>query len=67
MGAVFLEPDKVCVIKNCRSQRVLNDLQWTRLSCGHMICLLFLSLPVCRRSSLLPGEGGAEANDHKRA
>jgi hypothetical protein len=52
-------------------QRGLNDLPRARLSCGRMIRLhahplplssisklsLFLSLPVCRRSSLLTGEG----------
>jgi hypothetical protein len=33
-------------------------------------CLSFLSLPVCRRSSLLTGKGGergAKLNDHKKA
>ncbi len=53
-------------------QRVLNDLWRTRLSCRRMIWLLprplppspvnklslFLSLPVCCRSSLLTGERG---------
>ncbi len=56
----------------CIQQGVLNDLQSTKLSCGRMIRLLahplshpfplsklslFLSLLVCRRSSLLTGEG----------
>ncbi len=55
-----------------RSQRVLNDLQRTSLSCGRMIRLLalpfppllvsklslILSLPVCHRSRLLTGEEG---------
>ncbi len=56
------------------AQRVLNDLQRPRLSCGHMIWLLVPSPPpreqgvslsqsscVCRRSSLLTGEGGGWA------
>ncbi len=50
--------------------RILNDLQRTRLSRHRMIRLLshplspvsklslFLSLPMCRRSSFLTGEGG---------
>ncbi len=50
------------------SQRVLNDLQRTRLSRSRMVRLpppvskfsLFPSLPVCPRSSL-PQEGGGEA------
>jgi hypothetical protein len=55
-----------------QSQRIPNDLKRTRLSCGRMIRLiahplppspvsnmsLFLGLSVCRRSSLLTGEGG---------
>jgi hypothetical protein len=55
-----------------RDQRVMNDLYRTRLSCGRIIRLLahppspsavsklslFLSLPMCRRSSLLTGEKG---------
>ncbi len=55
-----------------QSQRIPNDLLRTRLSCGRMIRFiahplppspvsnmsLFLSLPVCRLSSLLTEEGG---------
>ncbi len=57
-------------------QRLLNDLWWTRLSRRRAIWLfplsrhqssLFLSLPVCRRSSLLTGEGVGEEHFHTTA
>ncbi len=58
-------------------QRVLNNLQRTRLSCRGMHWLLpgtlvtklflFLCLPVCRRSSLLMGGGGGGDSIHMTA
>ncbi len=59
-----------------KHQRVLNDLSRTRLSCGRMIQLLppplspvrmsslFLSLPACRRSSLLTKVGGGRETNY---
>jgi hypothetical protein len=51
-------------------QGVLNDLQRTRLSRRLTSPLsklsLFLSLPVCRQSSLLTGEGGWGGGNSKR-
>ncbi len=58
-------------MEDCPTQKVFNDLLRTRLSLRRMFWFLahpspspvsklsiFLSLPVCRRLSLLTGEGG---------
>ncbi len=73
----------LCRILTC-VQRVLDDLWWSRLFCCRMFRLLaltlplssvsnlslFLSLPMCRRSSLVTGGErgrGAKSYDRKKA
>jgi hypothetical protein len=77
-------PSLQCDLLHRKGQRVLNDLKRAKLSCGSYDSAphpspslspvsnmsLFLSLPVCRWSSLLRGGGGSVgrgSNNRKKA